>query len=357
MQDLELLTALINVMPDAVLLLDSCGRILAANTPVAVLLGYADGELEGTKLDVLVINEVPPESAETGRTAWLFGQTEPLLLKRKDGTFITATMAVSQLALTREDFFSCVIQNRSEIEALEQTVRELRETNRQKSRLVSVASHEFRTPLSNIQLSANLVAHYFDRLDKTKILTHIHKIDQAVAEMTGTLNDLLSLEKIESGSSEQHKIWLDLEDYCQVSADGFKNQLWDGQHLVCQFKGRTKKVFTDEHLLRHCLNNLLSNAIKYSPGGGTVRLESVTENLNFRIAVSDEGIGIPEEDQAKLFQPFFRAGNVGDIPGTGLGLSIVQKCAEMMGGTVHLESSPGNGCRFTITLPVSGAVT
>lgn len=361
MKELNLLVALIKTLPDPVLLLDGHGQILAANTPGEVLLGYPELALKGVKLDELVISKNGPQPDVNGRTAWLNGQTNDLQLAKKDGSLFSVSMAIVRLPLAPREYYSCVLHDNSKLESLvaartkglEAIVSELQETSRQKSRLVSVASHEFRTPLSNIQLSSSLVAHYFDRLDKNKILHHLQKIDQAVAEMTGTLNDLLSLEKIESGKTEVQRVNLNLADYCKVIAEGFKDQLQPGQQLQCHFRGRFKKVYTDEHLLRHCLSNLLSNAIKYSPEGGTIRLESGAGPGQYWVTVDDQGIGIPEADLEQLLQPFFRAGNVGGIPGTGLGLSIVRKCAALLSGSVKLDNKPGKGCQFTLILPVS----
>ncbi|MDX2099334.1 MAG: ATP-binding protein [Leptolyngbyaceae cyanobacterium bins.59] len=220
------------------------------------------------------------------------------------------------------------------------------------SEYLAIACHEFRTPLSVIKFSSEFLRSYGTSLPEEKKQLYLQRIQAASDNMNRLLEDVLVLGQANSGRLEHHPVALNVATFCQDLIDALQ---WTAGsqyslHLLCE--GNCEQVFLDEKLLWHLLNNLLSNAIKYSPQGGKIWLTVNREGNQIYFQVKDQGIGIPEMDQKRLFEPFHRAGNTGKIPGTGLGLAIVQRSIELMGGTIHLKSQVGQGTVFTVALPV-----
>jgi PAS domain S-box-containing protein len=261
-----------------------------------------------------------------------------------------------------------------------------RELGELKSRFISMTSHEFRTPLTAILSSAQLLDRYRHKLSEEKQLTHLHRIQTAVGNMTQMLNDILLIGKAEAGRLEFNPAPIDLVEFCRSLVEEVQLAAGNQQancaspltHQASQTQQRFGIAFThsgyctltppstsqpeiersndslpllDEKLLRHILGNLLSNAIKYSPSGTTVRFDLACADGNVVFQIQDFGIGIPPEDQPRLFESFHRAKNVGTIQGTGLGLAIVKQCVDLHGGKIIFTSEVGKGTTFTVTLP------
>lgn len=226
-----------------------------------------------------------------------------------------------------------------------------RELNELKSRFVSMASHEFRTPLTTILSSANLIARYPEADHQEKREKNIARIRKSVTHLTTILTEFLSLEKLQSGMAEVHPEEMDAVTFFEDFLDDLSKITKPGQQIDFSFEGENRKAQLDPQAMRHVLNNLGSNAIKYSPENTTikVRLERTGEDLKF--SITDQGIGIPKADQEHLFSRFFRAGNVTNVQGTGLGLTIVMNYIEMMGGEISFESIENKGTTFHITIP------
>ncbi|MGB1317665.1 MAG: ATP-binding protein, partial [Flavobacteriales bacterium] len=232
-----------------------------------------------------------------------------------------------------------------------------RELNELKSRFVSMASHEFRTPLATILSSVNLVNRYAENNNTDGVAKHVGRIRNSVRNLTSILNDFLSLEKLEQG-----KVAFTPEPFsvCELSrsvTEDMGEMTKSGQVIelrCCPNKEACTQGLVnglDPQLIRNILFNLLSNAIKYSKENSTVTLKIAIEN-ELTISVEDQGIGIPEKEQQHLFERFFRAKNATNIQGTGLGLNIVQKHVDLMGGTINFESVIDQGTTFTISLPI-----
>lgn len=228
-----------------------------------------------------------------------------------------------------------------------------KEVSRLKTRFISLASHEFRSPLSAIQLSVALIERYYERLERDKVFFHLRKIRMAIGDLTGILEDLLSLERIDAGKLETHIEAIDLPVFCRELLLEMQLQTKQGQQLVFAHQGTCDHFQLDRKVLRHCLINLLSNAIKYSAENSLIRLSIRVSNESCDFNLADEGLGIPAEDQQHIFEPFFRAGNVIDQQGTGLGLSIVRRYCELMNGKVSFESRENQGTVFTLWFPAS----
>lgn len=251
-------------------------------------------------------------------------------------------------------------------EALAQE-KEMREL---KSHFVSMVSHEFRNPLSTIFTSAELLIQHSSQINEEKKNEYLCHIQNAVKHLSQILNDVLLVGKAESPTVCFKPEPLNLQTFCEELLTEFELGMSSIHDIVFSTRGesnlleaatpnssysslitKTKLPCLDKKLLRHILTNLLENAIKYSPQGGTVHFElfCLQEETIFRI--QDEGIGIPEADQEKLFTSFHRARNVGNIPGTGLGLSIVKQYVDLHGGEINVVSKEGVGTTFIVSLP------
>ncbi|MFS0516655.1 ATP-binding protein [Nostoc sp. UIC 10607] len=227
------------------------------------------------------------------------------------------------------------------------------ELNQFKSEFVSMLSHDIRNPLNTILLAAGLLQNQDERLTKEKKLNHLQMIRSAIKNMAKLLDEVTFIGKADSGRLGYELICLDLEAFCRQMVEEVRLMASD-KHLTLVFDsfGQLDEALWDESLLRHILGNLLSNAIKYSLPGGIVRFELIGQEKAVIFRIQDWGIGIPKEDQKRLFQPFRRADNVGNIPGTGLGLAIVKKCVDAHGGEIIVNSQVGVGTTFTVTLPL-----
>ncbi len=229
-----------------------------------------------------------------------------------------------------------------------------REVLQMKENFVATMSHEFRTPLAIIMSSKESLTHYFDRLTAEGRQEKLHNIEEQTRHIISLLDDVLLLGKAQARKLQFRPTEMDFAVFCQKLFEQI--QLTDKAGHAYQFtcQGTFETMQGDEQLLHHILINLLSNAVKYSPPESTVRLELLREGDEAVLRVCDEGIGIPLEDQAHLFEAFYRASNTQKIKGTGLGLAIVKESVLVHGGTITCESVPGEGTIFTVRLPISG---
>ncbi|MDP4819522.1 MAG: PAS domain-containing sensor histidine kinase [Saprospiraceae bacterium] len=234
---------------------------------------------------------------------------------------------------------------------LEEALDKEKELNTLKSRFVSMASHEFSTPLSTILSSIELVEAYLDA-GNSKALKHINRIKNSVTTLTSILNDFLSLSRLEEGKVEAQPERFQLSDFCLAVVDEMRGQLKRGQQLIHEEKNVGQEIFLDKKFLKIIFFNLISNAIKYSPEGKPIRCSTSLRNQTLSIVIQDEGMGIPREDQPHLFTRFFRAHNVENIQGTGLGLNIVKRYIELLNGRIRFESAQGFGTSFFVDIPL-----
>jgi signal transduction histidine kinase len=243
---------------------------------------------------------------------------------------------------------------RAEVEALTAVQRE-KELSELKSRFVSTASHEFRTPLATMLSSAELLEHYSENLSQAERNNLLQNIQSGAKRMSAMINDILDHAQLESGMLRLNPEPLDLRELCNKVVSEFR--IAQGkQHLITVVdRFDLPQVNMDERLLRHILNNLLSNAAKYSPTGSEIVFSLTRRQERAVIEIQDHGIGIPEKDQPRLFESFQRASNVGVRQGTGLGLWIVKKCVELHGGEISMSSAVGAGTRFIVVLPVQAS--
>lgn len=217
-----------------------------------------------------------------------------------------------------------------------------------KGRFVSMASHEFRTPLSTILSSASLISKYSLTEEQEKRDKHIQRIKSTVTNLTNILNEFLSIGKIEDGKIIANNTPFDLKDLITALLNEMNGLLKAGQKISYQHTGKTEVVL-DPSLLKNVFINLLSNAIKFSPENATIYFRSKVTGDKIEISVKDEGIGMSEEDKKHLFERFFRGTNVTNIQGTGLGLHIVGKYIELMDGNIRVKSELEKGTEVIIT--------
>ena len=237
-------------------------------------------------------------------------------------------------------------------EHLTKALEKEKEVNDLKSRFVSMASHEFRTPLSTILSSISLLAKYNTSEDQPKRDKHIDRIKSSVKTLTDILNEFLSLGKIEEGKVEVKSELFDISEFINSITYEMTVLLKPGQVIIYQHSGSTQ-AFTDSNLLKHVVVNLISNAVKFSPEHTEIIITCKVDIEKTTITITDQGIGIPEADQIHLFERFFRATNATNIQGTGLGLHIVGRYVEILSGSISYHSELEKGSTFTIVLPNS----
>lgn len=389
---MQSLNALFEHATEGIIISDKSGKIIKANPSSERLFGYGPGELLGKVIEDLV----PRKYASTHvkeRTQYnanphprSMGKNIDLRARRKDDSEFSVEISLSHYKEGDETFviaFIIDITERKRHEAnvvrlnqeLEKKVEERtkvlqealieleyskeqltkaldaeKELNDMKSRFVTMASHEFRTPLSTILSSISLVNKYNHGDNDEKINKHVQRIKSAVTNMTLILNDFLSAEKLDEGRVFIRKEAVDVHAIASEVISEINGILKTGQNVSYSHEGPTTAQL-DKQMIRNILLNLLSNAIKFSPEGKTIKMNSAISEEEINITVADQGIGIPKEEQQYLFERFFRAKNVTNIQGTGLGLNIVGKYLDTMNGKIEFTSELEKGTTFYITIP------
>ena len=265
----------------------------------------------------------------------------PFRVMRKDGSFKTVeinAVLISWLGKPATlNFLTDITERKRAEEEIKKSLEKERELSELRSRFISMASHEFKTPLTSIMSSAEIIEKYSGQITEEQKNKNLHRIQDNVKHMTQLLNDVLFIGKTEAGKLELKRESVDLKQLCRNTVEQFElSNLKNNQHeIIFEENNLLEEVFLDPKMIRQILDNLISNAIKYSPSGGKVIFEAGCKDSQIYFNVKDSGIGIPAEDQKRLFEPFHRAGNVGVISGTGLGLAIVKNSVEAHGGTNH----------------------
>ncbi|MGE5316033.1 MAG: PAS domain S-box protein [Acidobacteriota bacterium] len=279
------------------------------------------------------------------------------LFTRKDGqqrrVLVKKNLNVDEYG---EPFIVGVLRDVTELRNAEDDVRAAlakeRELNDLKSRFVTMVSHEYKTPLTAILSSAELLELFRKSWNDEKVELHLQKIKRAVETMTEMLTDALFLNKIETGRVPVASNTFELVSFCIMIADEVQACAMHQNRIETSSSVTHALVSTDNRLLRYILTNLLSNAVKYSYAATSIQFETVLREQTATFRVRNRGIGIPPEHQGMLFEPFFRAPNTGTIQGSGLGLSIVKRCVDTLKGTVSVDSVPNEATVFTVTIPL-----
>ena len=400
------LNALFEFATEGIILTNKEGKIVLANPAVLNLFKYEKHELIGKPIETLIPQRFhhhhdsyregfyqKPSNRTMGKGRDLFGITKygdelPLevslsFYKQKNEFYVIAfvvditerkkqeeilleqnnklemvTAAIKKLNIELED----KVEQRTLIlkEALQQleiSQQELSEALQKekdlseiKSRFVSMASHEFRTPLSTVLSSASLIGRYVKGEEQPNRDKHIKKIKESVKHLNDLLEDFLSLGKLEEGRVEAEIVAFEVKGFIEEIIDEMTAVKKEGQSIKLNYEG-VHVFVTDKRLLKNILLNLLSNAIKFSNDKGLIHLKINNKEEILHLTVKDSGIGISEEDQEHLFSSFYRGRNAVNIQGTGLGLHIVKRYTDILQGTIALQSELGQGTTINVELP------
>jgi PAS domain S-box-containing protein len=392
MDSKEGLEALFEFATEGILVANEKGEIIKINPATERMFGYDKGDLNGKKVEVLVPDRyhhkhvhdrekyaVHPHPRSMGKGMDLYGV-------RKDGSDFPVEISLSPFTATDGKFVIAFIiditirkkaeeavkKQKEELEkrvkertiVLEEAIAELNQTKEElndallkekelndlKSRFVSMASHEFRTPLATILSSLALVKKYGENEDKENQLKHMSRIKTSVNNLTDILNDMLSISKLEEGKVSAAVGLFDLKELAGEITQEMQAIARTGQIIHHVHTGDAQAV-SDKKIIRHILFNLTSNAVKFSPEEKPIELNTVVSPSTIKLIVKDNGMGIPKEDQENLFGRFFRAHNATNIQGTGLGLNIVARYVELLAGNIDFTSELEKGTTFTIELP------
>lgn len=406
MLDQAHMTSLFENATEGIILTDSRGHIVLANPAAERMFGYSARELENLPVEVLLPGNFRPghkalrEGFHKNPSNRSMGAGRDLFALKKNGEEFPVEISLSHYTQRDERFviaFIVDITLRKEIERnlvkkqseLEKVTFEIRKLNTElerkvderthilkealekleqsqielhdalekekqlneiKSRFVSMASHEFRTPLSAVLSSAALLSKYTKQEEQEKRDKHIDRIKDSVKHLNDILEDFLSLGRLDEGRITSDPGEFNLKEMINETLADVKVVLKPGQKFNFQYEGQ-EKVNADKKLLRNILINLISNAAKFSSEDLPIAISASSENGKNTISVTDKGIGISKKDQEHLFTMFYRASNVTNIQGTGLGLHIVKRYLDLLGGSVSLQSTIGKGTSITITFP------
>jgi PAS domain S-box-containing protein len=380
------------------------GSIVSANDLAHQQFGYAAGELRGLAIEALVPQAAGRRHAQLRESFNAQPQVRAmsahrgdLEAQRRDGSVFPVKVSLSYFYLDQELYAvsyvlditaqktadQALLAERQRVERLnaeleqkvadrthallttleqlEQRQAELaqalaaeQELGELKSRFVSMASHEFRTPLTTVLTSASLIAQYPAAEQQDKRLRHLDRIHQSVNHLNDILEEFLSVGRIEEGNVVPRPAQLDLPTLLRETVADVQGLRQTGQTIE-QEVSCPRPVWLDPSLLRKILVNLLSNALKYSGEHALVALRATCHDSRLTLVVQDQGVGISAEDQTHLFERFFRARNVSNVPGTGLGLYITARYVALLGGTITLVSALGQGTTVTVTIPYENA--
>lgn len=337
----------------------------APDLPIVVLTGFNDQVMalealrQGAqdylvkgKIDSNLLFRAIRHAIERAQTLKRLRQSEEQLQRLNEELEYRVAEQTNQLR-QKNQFLQAEIFHRQQLEEeLRNALVKEKELSSLKTNIISVVSHEYRTPLSTILSSSELLEYYGDKWTKDKKQLHFQRIQSAVHHLTQLVNDVLVLNKTETGTLAFNPYPLDLLILCQELVAELELTIKTQHRILFQSQGSSRLACLDEKLLRQLLTNLLSNAIKYSSPEDEIRFDLIWQQNAVTFQVCDQGIGIAKDEQTQLFDAFHRGSNVGIISGTGLGLAIVKKCVDLHNGQITVESNKEIGTIFTVTLPL-----
>ncbi|MFP4321358.1 MAG: ATP-binding protein [Anaerolineales bacterium] len=349
--------AILNNSSSSIVLARADGSITQTNPAFDRLFGYSIDETYGWPLVQLFLQDDVPLLVASLRRLKKTSQPEHIILRAmtKAGNLLYLEVGLAPLEDGDHRGIVCNMHDISDAKYAEEQMRLSLERERQlremKSRFVSTVSHEFRTPLASIQMIAGNLERYWERLDEAKRLDKLRNIQQQTVHMSQLMEDVLSLSRLEADMVPLKLMALDMVQLCKSVAAEYLPLYENSHHVDWHIGADIPTVEGDENLLRIMLNNIMSNAFKYSPEGGAVGVSITADARAVMINISDEGIGIPEDEFKHIFMAFHRAKNVQGLGGTGLGLAIVQRIAERHKGYIAVKSDLGQGTEVTVVLP------
>ncbi|MEH1943964.1 MAG: ATP-binding protein [Nostoc sp.] len=365
------LATLLNSMSDAVIATNEQGRVTFMNPAAEALTGWQEKDALGNEATKIfhIVDEVTEATLENPVTKVLREQQVVYLkeftsLITKDGKRVPIGDSASPLKRQPDQINGVVIvfwdlSERRQTKLLEQALEKEQELNRLKSLFISTVSHEFRNPLTVIQTAVELMEMQGANLTDAKRGIYLKRIQGAVQSMEKLMEEVLFMGRAEAEKLVYNPAPLNLEQFCLELIEDFSLVESSVDEIVFNCHSDRTDAVMDEGLLHYMFSNLLSNAIKYSPTGGKIQFDLICDPIekvaNFYI--QDRGIGIPESDQARLFESFYRASNVQSIQGTGLGLVIVKRCVDAHRGQISVTSEVGVGTTFTVVLPLNSELS
>ncbi|MGE5353638.1 MAG: PAS domain S-box protein [Acidobacteriota bacterium] len=356
---LQFLQTLIKTIPNPLLIKDKHGRVTDCNKAYEEFFGVRLDQIKNKTAEDFVPPEVLDKileiensllsepghiSAELVRT---MENGEPFAILVNEATYLEGDGSIGGTVGIMID----ISEQKKLQEKIQTALEKEQELNELKSSFISMASHEFRTPLTSILASADLLEMFGRQWKEEKYMEHIAKIQKGVEYMKELLDDVLVVSRNEEGKNQFTPSKTNFLELCSELFDSARISSSGNHSFIFNYKPEQKVFSIDPKHVRHIISNLLSNAVKYSPDGGKIILNVKTENNNLLIDVIDEGIGIPEVDKGRLFEPFYRAGNTTAIHGTGLGMSIVQRSVELHHGSLSIDSEENRGTAVHVTLP------
>jgi len=346
--------AILNSVPDKFFRIDKNGIVLSFHTGSVDPMLIPPVQLIGKKVTEIFPEEISVIFMENIVKAFNTHKTHTfeysMSIDGDETYFENRILAISEnevLSIVRE-----ITEQKNLERNLIKTLEKEKELNDLKSHFVSVASHEFRTPLSSILLTAENLLNYWSRMEEKKIVAKLSTIIEQVERLSDIVSNVLQVSKIQEGKIQFSPSKVDLITLCRNSQMNFNSNPNLQKKIAFQCEFKELNMMLDERLIIQVLNNLLSNAIKYSPEGPKVKIELFKQNEEILLSVQDQGIGIPAEDQSKLFQPFQRGSNTRQIQGNGLGLNIVKEFLLLHGGEITYTSIINKGSTFIMHLPV-----
>ena len=394
MNNAALLYALVQNALDGIITIDEKGIVESINPAGCILFEYLEEEVIGQNIAMLMpSNDKEKHDGYLGdykntRKPSIIGTGRELIGLRKGGQEFPMKLGVSEVQYSGKTMYAGFIHDltqqkideerfknyAAELEALVEvrtkslndtifalekakekvsiSLEKEKELSKLKNRFLSMASHEFRTPLSTVQLSASLIERYAEPFKSDPISKHVSKIKNSVMNLTAILNDFLYVEKLEVGKMMVSLTSFDLTTFSKEVTEEMQLLAKAKQKINYKHLGKETMVSLDINLLKNCAINLITNSIKYSGDKCCINLVTEITDSHCTLSVHDNGIGIPLEEQKYLFQAFFRAHNTGSIPGTGLGLNIVSRYVSLMNGTAEFKSNTQDGTLFTLKFPL-----
>jgi PAS domain S-box-containing protein len=354
---------LVEAAPVAIIIANQAGHITLVNDQAQNLFGYDRSEMLEQPVEMLLPEHLHQHHVQhrtrylTAPTIRPMGSGLELQALRKDQTLFPVEIELSYIKTSHDllvmSFVVDVTERKQAELALRQALAKEKELGDLKTRFVSMASHEFRTPLSTILALTETLSAYRHKLSDEQISQRLIKITDQVSHLKEIMEDVLLLARIQARRVEFNPAKVDLDALCRSVLDEFQSGIDTNHRLEYTRNTAVYPIELDRKLMRQIISNLVSNAIKYSPADKPVQvtLEFVADTLILK--VRDAGIGIPETDLQHLFEPFHRAANVGTISGTGLGLVITKEAVELHGGTISVESQVDVGTTFTVHIPIA----
>jgi len=348
---------------DFISIIDNDGRFLYASPSAEKVIGYTPEELIGEGSIYIIHPDDVPNFIEDVLEKAVFDKKESQLRYRvlsKKGEYYWVETYFKPIIDSKNETTSIICSTRDVTEReqlmkdLELALQKERELNELRSQFVSTASHQFRTPLTVIQSGVELMEIYLENLPEEKqkpFKKQFHKIQDEVVRLQDLMNDVLLLGRADARRTPFNPEKRNLVEFCsQLVESKYNNRFPANRQVIINVAGNVQDIDLDSKLLDHALENILSNAYKYSEEGN-IFMDITFDYEQVKIAIKDNGIGIPENDLVNLFQPFYRAGNTTEIEGTGLGLSIVKEFIEKHNGQIFVESELNKGTTVNVILP------